>query len=141
MSKHEMSTPSADELKEIFSKDDGTLSVADGLVHVALGFYNDDDYVGLVHSAVGLGALSDLAAAEARLQVIHNHDNRKPGYREYIADSDRIHDRLFGVDKALSILSQDQRQAFIDEMEAEIQWLEAEQFAADNGLSDLDKDY
>lgn len=141
MSKYEVPIPSAADLRDIFSGNDEDTSAADGLVYAALGFHNEDDYFNCARAAANLGALDELALAEARLQVIHYHDERKPGYKGYLADSEKIHDRLLGVDSILEGLSRERRQAFIDTMETEIRRLEAEQFAVDNGLSDLDKEY
>ena len=137
MTKYEAHTPTVDELKEIFSLDNDGISAIDGLVYTALGLYQDVDYVNLARVIVDYGGAHDLAMAEARLQVIANHDERTPGYDGYLADSDIVHDRLLGVGAVLDDLSFEDREAFIDEQEAEARRLEGEQFAVDNGLTDL----
>lgn len=139
MKRYEASSPSPDNLRQMFSMGDEELSVEDGLVYIALGFHEDTDYTGLVRQAVYMNGIGDVARAEARLQVIYNHDERTPGYAGYLADSEKVHDRLLAIDTLLDSLGDERRRAFIDEMETEIHRIEAQQFAVDNGLSDLDK--
>ncbi|USN96544.1 MAG: hypothetical protein H6797_05790 [Candidatus Nomurabacteria bacterium] len=137
MSKHEVPTPTVHELKELFSNGESDISIADGLVYVALGLYEDKDYLGLVRTAMDMHAIKDVAIAEARLQHIANHDKRESYDNEYLADCNDAHDRLAGLGMIMEDLSQDVKDTYFKEIEAETRILEGEQFAADNGLTDL----
>ncbi len=126
MSEQKPSTPSVEELMEIFSRVSDQDSLIDGLVYSALGFVGDGDYVGLAHVAFGFGGIEQVAEAEARLRIIGDYDCRRPEGEHYSVDKEARRRRTVGINAIVKNLDENQQELFYNTMDDEMMRLEFE---------------